>query len=113
VTGSSEFVSCLVRFHGPDPSARRAAADDLAEWEAVDPLVEGLKDRNPGVQEAVMAALIRIDGARVVASLVSLLCEDANTRNLAIEVLEQTGGGALDLLLPYAWHADPISVSSS
>jgi HEAT repeat protein len=69
-------------------------------------LVEGLGDVNPGVQEAVMNALVRISGPRVVSSLVPLLRRDATTRNLAVEALEQIGGTALDVVLPLTTHPD-------
>ena len=107
---ATTFEACLARFRSPDPGVRRQAAEALGgcNWsEALPPLVEGLKDENPGVQEAVMAALIRIGGTHVVSSLVPLLREDAGIRNLAVEVLEQTGGNALELLLPLVRHADP------
>ena len=60
---ATTFEACLARFRSPDPGVRRQAAEALGgcNWsEALPPLVEGLKDENPGVQEAVMAALIRI-----------------------------------------------------
>ena len=109
MTSQAGFQSCLAQFRSPDPAARREAAQALAECDrrqAVDPLVEGLKDENPGVQEAAMIALIRIGGTRVVSSLVPLLREDAATRSLAAEVLGQTGGSALELLLPLVGHPD-------
>ena len=104
------FEPCLARFQSPDPSLRREAAEGLAECDdpkAVAALVEGLGDDNPGVQEAVMNALIRISGPHVVSSLVPLLRRDATTRNLAVEVLEQIGGTALDVVLPLTTHPDP------
>jgi HEAT repeat protein len=106
---AAEFDSCVARFRSSDPALRREAAEALAEFQesAVEPLIEGLRDQNPGVQEASMASLIRISGGRVVALLVPLLRQDAATRNLAAEVLEQTGRSALDLLLPFVSHGDP------
>ena len=106
---ASTFEACLERFRSPDPSIRRASAEALAtldQSQAVNPLIEGLRDENPGVQEAVVAALIRIGGPRVVSSLVPLLREDVGTRNLALEVLEQTGSAGLDILLPLLSHDD-------
>lgn len=103
------FEPCLARFRSPDPGLRREAAEGLAECDdpkAVAALVEGLGDDNPGVQEAVMNALVRISGPRVVSSLVPLLRRDATTRNLAVEALEQIGGTALDVVLPLTTHPD-------
>ncbi len=104
------FETCLERFRSSDPGVRRQAAQSLGEYnwhQALPPLIDGLKDGNAGVQEAVMAALIRIGGMHVVSSLVPLLREDVSIRNLALEVLEQTGGSSLELLLPLLRHDDP------
>lgn len=106
---ASTFEACLKRFRSTDPTIRRESAEALAtldQSQAVNPLIEGLRDENPGVQEAVVAALIRIGGPRVVSSLVPLLREDVGTRNLALEVLEQTGSAGLDILLPLLSHDD-------
>lgn len=106
---ASTFEACLKRFRSTDPSIRRESAEALAtldQSQAVNPLIEGLRDENPGVQEAAVAALIRIGGSRVVSSLVPLLREDVGTRNLALEVLEQTGSAGLDILLPLLSHDD-------
>jgi len=106
---TSTFEACLKRFRSTDPSIRRESAEALAtldQSQAVNPLIDGLRDENPGVQEAAAAALIRIGGSRVVSSLVPLLREDVGTRNLALEVLEQTGSAGLDILLPLLSHDD-------
>ena len=106
---ATTFEACLNRFHSADPSVRRESAEALVAFDqsqSVAPLIEGLKDENAGVQEAAMAALIRIGGRRVVSSLLPLLRQDARTRNLAVEVLEQTGATGFDLLLPLVKHDD-------
>jgi HEAT repeat protein len=106
---ATTFEACLKRFRSADPSIRRESAEVLAnldQSQAVNPLIDGLRDENPGVQEAAVAALIRIGGRHVVASLVPLLREDVGTRNLALEVLEQTGSAALETLLSLLSHDD-------
>jgi HEAT repeat protein len=110
MTAGTEFAHCLARLRSPDPSLRREAAEALGECEdasAVTALVEGLRDESPGVQEAAMASLVRIGGARVVQAVLPLLRQDVATRNLAIEILEQVGAAGLDLLIPLATHPDP------
>jgi HEAT repeat protein len=106
VTAHCTLESCLERFRSPDPGARREAAEALAEWQAVGPLVEGLKDDNPGVQEAAIAGLCRIGGSQVVSSLMPLLRDEAGIRNRAVEVLEHAGADGLEILVPLARHAD-------
>lgn len=110
MTTRMDFESSRARFCDPDPSLRREGAEALAECgtpSAVSALVEGLGDENPGVQEAVMAALVRVGGSPVVMSLVPLLRRDVVTRNLAVEILEQIGGTALEILTPLMTHPDP------
>lgn len=110
MTTGTEFAHCLARLRSPDPSQRREAAEALGECEdasAVTALVEGLRDESPGVQEAAMASLVRIGGARVVQAVLPLLRQDVATRNLAAEVLEEIGGAGLDLLIPLTTHPDP------
>lgn len=114
MSNGAEFEHRLALFRDPDPSTRREAAEALAECTdegeiagAVEVLVEGLRDSNLGVQEAALSALVRIGGARVVRALIPLLRQDVTTRNLAIEILEQIGSAALDLLLPLLTHPDP------
>ena len=65
------FEACLQRFRSTDPSIRRESAEALAtldQSQAVNPLIEGLRDESPGVQEAAVTALIRIGGPRVVST---------------------------------------------
>ncbi len=110
MTAETEFAHCLGRLRSPDPSLRREAAEALGECEetgAVTALVEGLRDESPGVQEAAMASLVRIGGARVVQAVLPLLRQDVSTRNLAAEILEQIGAAGLDLLISQATHPDP------
>ena len=108
---ASTFEACLNRFHSADPSVRRESAEALVAFDqsqSVAPLIEGLKDENAGVQEAAMAALIRIGGRRVVSSLLPLLRQDARTRNLAVEVpgvgriaiLQEPGGAGIGWMTP-------------
>jgi HEAT repeat protein len=55
---ASTFEACLKHFRSTDPSIRRESAEALAaldQSQAVNPLIEGLRDENPGVQEAVAA----------------------------------------------------------
>lgn len=114
MSAEAEFEHRLALFRDPDPGTRRDAAEALSECSdesevarAVEALVEGLRDSNPGVQEAALSALVRIGGARVVRALIPLLRQDVATRNLAVEILEQIGSAALELLLPLLTHPDP------
>jgi HEAT repeat protein len=85
-----------------DVSKRRAAAEALAEADerAVYPLLNALKDDNPGVQDAAMRALTAMGGEVVAYMVLPLLREDSYLRNTATIILEDLGGVSVPLIYP-------------
>lgn len=78
-----------------DPYLRRDACSTIAEkgiQGLVPDLVGALKDEDLGVKEAALNSLIAIGGFTVAEAIVPLLkSEDASLRNIAIEVLANSG----------------------
>ncbi len=76
-----------------DPSVRRAAAEALSDGDerAIYPLIQALRDENPGVQDAAMRSLINIGGEVTAYMVIPLLREDALIRNTAYVILREIG----------------------
>jgi HEAT repeat protein len=81
-----------------DPSARRSAAEALSAGDerAIYPLLQALRDENPGVQDAAMRSLINIGGEVTAYMVIPLLKEEALIRNTAFIILREIGN--IDLL---------------
>jgi len=88
---------------GSDPSERRLACEEIAGLrqsdEFVPALVTALGDRDHGVSEAAMNALMEIGGRAVAVAVAPLLRDrEARLRNRAIEILICTGSEAAPLM---------------
>ncbi len=91
----TDCLEIMRRLQDPDPEILREAAQDAGDCdcsEAVPMLIALLKHKNLGVQEAAEISLRQLGGAQAVQQLVPLLrTEDAQVRNLAIDILCQIG----------------------
>jgi len=85
-----------------DSSVRRRSAQDLSDGDerAIYPLILALKDKNPGVQDAVIRSLVAIGGEVVAYMLLPLLRQDSYTRNTAQLMLRDLGEVSVPLLYP-------------
>ena len=86
-----------------DSSDRRMAASMLAEVgndpEAIERLVELLKDTNGGVRDASQSALMFLGGRYTVEKVVPFVAEiDPGLRNAAIDILRKIGDDGIDVL---------------
>ncbi len=81
-----------------DPATRRSAAEALSDGDerAIYPLLQTLRDKNPGVQDAAMRSLINIGGEVTAYMVIPLLKEEALIRNTAFIILLEIGN--IDLL---------------
>ncbi len=99
-----EEKSILSNLRDGDPYKRRLACEAIEESkdEAYVPhLIKMLYDANPGVREASVNALVSIGGKPVAEAVAPLLRErDVVIRNLSIEILEQIGIEAIDVIIP-------------
>lgn len=100
--GMDECRHIKVNFKSSEAADRREAcirASELKCRECVPDLVGLLSDGNAGVREAALNALVSIGGS-VVAEAVSPLLhsEDAARRNIAGEILQLIGDGAVETL---------------
>lgn len=79
-----------------DPEVQREAAQDAGDYgceEAIPGLISLLQNPNLGVQEAADLALRQLGGPEVVRRLCPLLrVEDAQVRNLGMDILREVGG---------------------
>jgi HEAT repeat protein len=101
----------LDQLRGGDAEVQREAAFYAGESRcdaAVPLLTEMVGSQNVGVQEAAEQALRRIGGQATVQALVPLLRSDeANVRNIAMDVLRQVGEQNLDTLVAILRDEDP------
>lgn len=87
-----DFAGLIAELENTNPTARRWAARDLAEYsESAGTLVERLKRENdPSVRDAILATLTRLGDPAAVAGLVECLrSEDTALRNEVIEAMKQ------------------------
>ena len=94
-------IDALMR--SDDSSDRRMAASMLAEVgndpEAIERLVELLKDTNGGVRDASQSALMFLGGHYTVEKVVPFVAEiDPGLRNAAIDILRKIGDDGIDVL---------------
>ncbi|MEN2985486.1 MAG: HEAT repeat domain-containing protein, partial [Thermodesulfovibrionaceae bacterium] len=106
-------------FNAPDPSERRAAAEELsdADERAIYPLIKALRDESTAVQEAATYALISIGnkenflinfGELVTYMVIPLLREnDAYLRNTALLIIKEIGHRATQLITSLLKDKDP------
>jgi len=87
-----DLATLLADLAAPEPSARRAAAHDLAAHpEAAMDLCDRLEtEANPSVREVLFTALIHLQSSSVAVRLATLLrSDDVPLRNAAIEALQE------------------------
>ena len=87
-----DFAGLMAELKDNDPTARRWAARDLAEFsESAEALVEHFKhEADPSVRDAILTTLTRLGDPVAVAGLVECLrSEDAALRNEVIEAMKQ------------------------
>lgn len=99
---TDELCTAIQGLSDPDPSARRNAAEALADADerAIYPLIKALRDENPGVQDGAMRSLISIGGEVTAYMALPLLRESPFLRNTARIILKQIGRLAVPLLRP-------------
>ncbi|HWR89888.1 MAG TPA: HEAT repeat domain-containing protein, partial [Dissulfurispiraceae bacterium] len=92
----------LLKLQSEDPSVRRLAAERLSEADerAIYPLIQALKDRHPGVQDAAMRSLVAIGGEVTAYMTLPLLREEPSVRNMAVVILGELGVHAVPLVYP-------------
>jgi len=100
MSGTARLIEAL---KGSDPMVRRLACEEIAgirePQELLPVLCETLGDRDHGVSEAAMNALMEIGGSAVAAAVSPLLRnKEARVRNRAIEILISAGGAATPLV---------------
>jgi HEAT repeat protein len=92
----TDCAEIIRRLQDSDPEILREAAQDAGDYNcsaAVPSLIALLQSKNIGVQEAAEISLRQLGGAQAVQQLALLLrTEDAQVRNLAIDILRQIGG---------------------
>jgi len=83
-----------------DATQRRAAAEELgdADERALYPLIQTLRDDNPGVQDAAMRSLIHLGGEVTAYMTLPLLREGPYLRNTAMLIIKEIGPPAIPLL---------------
>ena len=91
-----------------DSSVRRKAAQELAggDARAIYPLLQALRDENPGVQDAAIRSLVAIGGEVVAYMLIPLLREDSFLRNTAQLMLRDLGSVSIPMLYPLLQDKD-------
>ncbi len=102
-------INKLIRkLEDKDPSARRKAAEELAEGDerAVYPLIKALSDENNGVQDAAMRSLIAIGGESAGYMVLPLLRENSYLRNTALIIIRELGTVTVPLLYPLLRDSD-------
>lgn len=99
----AECHQIIERFRGDDPEILREAAQDAGDLgcrEAVAGLITLLQNPNLGVQEAADLALRQLGGTGTVHGLCPLLrTEDAQVRNLAMDILREVGNQDIRTIL--------------
>ncbi len=92
----------LKNLSSPDVSRRRSAAESLAggDERAIYPLIQAMRDPNPGVQDAAMRSLVSIGGEVTAWMVLPLLREEALLRNTAMVILKEIGKAAVPHLPP-------------
>ncbi len=85
-----------------DTRKRHMAAEALGEGDerVIYPLIQALKDENPGVQDAAMRSLIRIGGEVTAYMIIPLLRDEPLLRNTALIILKEIGEATVPLLRP-------------
>lgn len=81
---------------------RRKAAQELSAGDerAIYPLIQALRDENPGVQDAAIRSLVAIGGKVVAYMIIPLLREDSYLRNTAQLMLRDLGAITVPMLYP-------------
>jgi len=91
----TDCTEIMRRLQDSDPEILREAAQDAGDYDcsdAIPTLIALLKSKNLGVQEAAEISLRQMGGAQAVQQLAPLLrTEDAQVRNLAMDILRQIG----------------------
>lgn len=91
----TDCTEIMRRLQDSDPEILREAAQDAGDYDcsdAVPALIALLQSKNLGVQEAAEISLRQLGGAEAVQQLTPLLrIEDAQVRNLAMDILRQIG----------------------
>jgi HEAT repeat protein len=92
----------IAKLQSSDPSVRRQAAEALSEGDArgIFPLIKALSDKNTGVQDAAMRALIAIGGETVAYMALPLLREGSYLRNTGLIIIRELGAVSVPLLYP-------------
>ncbi len=105
-----DFDGLVAELADSNPTARRWAARDLAQYrEAAPALVSRLmKEPDPAVREAILLSLTEIGDATAVAGLVACLrSEDAHLRNEAIEAMKQLPEAVAPIMAGLLADPDP------
>ncbi len=93
----------IERFQIKDPEILREAAQDAGDYGcevAIPGLITLLQNPNLGVQEAADLALRQLGGAEAVRGLCPLLrAEDAQVRNLAMDILREVGNQDINTIV--------------
>ncbi len=93
----------IQRFQVKDPEILREAAQDAGDYgcqNAIPGLIQVLQNPNLGVQEAADLALRQLGGTEVVRGLCPLLrVEDAQVRNLAMDILREVGNQDINTIV--------------
>ncbi|WP_031388196.1 HEAT repeat domain-containing protein [Desulfonatronum thiodismutans] len=93
----------IERFQVKDPEILREAAQDAGDYgceEAISGLITLLQNPNLGVQEAADLALRQLGGVQAVSGLCPLLrTEDAQVRNLAMDILREVGNQDINTIV--------------
>ncbi len=114
---SRSYETVLAQLNSFDPDDRRLAVHASVRFgdkmEIVDKLIELLGDKDIGVRDAVVGAIISIFGEfensrrKIVKGLCDLLCcDDISLKNLSAEMLVKIGKDALDELVKLSDHND-------
>lgn len=108
MTDCSEITQ---RLQDDDPEILREAAQDAGDYdcsETVPRLIELLQNKNLGVQEAAEISLRQMGGTEAVSLLTPLLrTEDAQIRNLAMDILRQIGDQDIQVIFDLLRDQDP------
>ncbi|TVR01388.1 MAG: HEAT repeat domain-containing protein [Desulfovibrionales bacterium] len=106
----ADCLQIIERLHVDDPELVREAARDLGDARchgAVLELIRLLENPNLGVQEAADLALRQLGGSEAVQGLCPLLrTENAQVRNLAMDILREIGNQDISTILALLDDAD-------
>ena len=101
----------IERLNTEDPSVIREMCFRIGEdgcVEGIPYLVDLLKHKDIGVQEAAELSIRKLGGEEAVEALIPLLWEESPAiRNVAIDILRDIGSQGLDILLDLLYEEDP------